>query len=200
MWDDPAAGARLGVMSYHRSVFISATTKGFGEEPSNWRRWIKDILIKQEIDPVEQSVLRPEEEVIKPQIEQKICRVDGVICLIGPYFGARVGRPSEDGKSVASYTQYEWIETRRHRKKALVYLVEDEFFAEGIASEVTEKDLWSVQFRSWQEAFRDLVRQSRGEHQQLRVKTPVELALALVQCNIDIGHAMDSFREWPLNA
>jgi hypothetical protein len=23
---------------------------------------------------------------------------------------------------------------------------------------------------------------------------------ALVQCNIDIGHAMDSFREWPLNA
>lgn len=138
---------------------------------------------------MEQSLLSPEAGVIKAEIERKISGVDGVICLIGPYYGTRLGLPPAEGQPTMSYTQYEWqMTTQDYKKQSLVYLVKDEFFSAGISSEVTPEDACSVHFRAWQDEFRSRLWHAPSEHHQRRVASPVELALALAKIN---------WRQWP---
>jgi len=105
-----------------RRVFISATTAGFGE----WRKRIKNILLAHDIMPVEQEAFQPCSEDLLREISNEIFEADGVICLIGPFYG--FPSPEKRDEYRMSYTQYEWFHTRYLRRPCLTFIAERAFF------------------------------------------------------------------------
>ncbi len=168
-----------------RSVFISATTRGLAE----WRRNIFTILEKQQIEPIEQSLLTPESEVVRAEIEQKISIATGVICLVGPYYGYPLEQANSSGMPALSYTQYEWSLATELSKPRRVYLLEDSFF-EDSASRGTPAPAGpeSDEYRIRQEEFRRMVRAAGTTHPYRSIAKPVDLAMAL---------AMINWNDWP---
>src|SRR5580700_4391772 len=116
-------------MSLRRSVFISATTEGFRE----WRDNIRKILEKQGIEALVQDYFSPSTEHCQLEMERKISRATGVICLVGRYYGSPMGTPPADGRARFSYTQHEWRLAKKYGKPMCVYLVEDSFFTPDAA-------------------------------------------------------------------
>jgi hypothetical protein len=179
-------------MSLRRSVFISATTEGFGE----WRDIITDILLQQDIDPLVQNYLSPELEHCRLEIEREISRATGVICLVGPYYGSPMGTPRADGRARVSYTQHEWCLAKDYGKPTCVYLVEDSFFTPDAAKRsqqnVRPKPDYpdAIHFDKWQREFWEIVNKDTStiNGHRKKIRTPVELALSL---------AMINWNDWP---
>jgi Domain of unknown function (DUF4062) len=161
-------------MRSHRSVFISATSKGLGP----WRKTIADLLIDHGIHPLEQTWLKPEREIVRREIETLISSASGVICLIGPYYGYPLENNS-DGTPSLSYTQYEWWLATKWNKPRLVYLIEDSFFEGEILSEADPRLPGSGQFREWQADFREMIMTKATQYQHRLIPSPEALALAL---------------------
>jgi hypothetical protein len=170
-------------MRSHRSVFISATSKGLGP----WRDTIANLLINHGIRPLEQKWLKPEKGVVRREIETLISSASGVICLIGPYYGYPLEN-NPDGTPSLSYTQYEWWLATKWNKPRLVYLIEDSFFGGEILSEIDPRLLGSGQFHKWQADFREMIMTKETEYQHRLIASPEALAMALA--------AID-WRTWP---
>ena len=171
-------------MQARRSVFISATTRGFAP----WRKVISEVLQAQEVQPREETWFQPEREVIQAHIEAAIRSVTGVICLVGPYYG----HPSDktfDGGRPLSYTQCEWFWATKHDKPRLVYVIEDSFFGEkGIESEEDPRLPDSSRFREWQVKFRQSIKADEKKRPHWCIGSPAELGIRL---------AMINWRKWP---
>lgn len=166
---------------YRSSIFISATSKGFGE----WRDHVRLILEKQGFEPAVQESFEPEALVVQEIVEEKISRASGVISLIGPYYGWPL--QLEDEGNNLSFTQYEWFYAQRRRKPMRVYVTGEGFFGGEIEREDDDQSVPNAKyFAQWQQEFRQHVMQNK--HAYRVVKTPVELALALARIN---------WREWP---
>jgi len=176
-----------------RSVFISATTDGF----SGWRDDIRKILERQGIEALVQDYFAPELEHCQIEMERKISSASGVICLVGPYYGAPMGAIPADGGVRMSYTQYEWTIAKKYDKPMCVYLIEDKFFScgspgapqAGAQKKPNYPD--SMHFDRSQKEFWELVSRDTetvNGHRR-RIGTPVELALCLAMINWNI---------WPL--
>ena len=171
-------------MQSRRSVFISATSRGFAW----WRKVITDILIEQDIHPLEKTWFKPEREVVQPQIERSICSATGVICLIGPYYGYPSHETFQDGRPI-SYTQCEWHWATKYNKPRLVYVIEDSFFGEnGIESEIDPQLPDSFRFREWQGKFRQSIKADEKKRPHGSISSPQALGIAL---------AMINWRKWP---
>ncbi|HEV2805021.1 MAG TPA: DUF4062 domain-containing protein [Chthoniobacterales bacterium] len=162
------------VMRSRRSVFISATSKGFG----TWRKTIADLLIDHGIHPLEQTWLKPEKEIVRREIEVLVSSASGIICLIGPYYGYPLEKNS-DGTPSLSYTQYEWWLATKWNKPRLVYLIEDSFFGHEILPEVDPRLPGSGQFRKWQADFREMIMTKETKYQHRPIGSPEALAMAL---------------------
>jgi uncharacterized protein DUF4062 len=168
-------------MQSRRSIFISATSRGFAW----WREYVADILIAQDIQPLEQTWLTPEREVLPNEIKRRISSATGIVCLIGPYYGYPSQERLEDGRPL-SYTQCEWLWALGKNKPWLVYLIEDCFFGAGkIESEIDPQFPDSCNFRRWQAEFRHGI-SKRYAHRY--IKSPEALAISLAKIN---------WKEWP---
>jgi hypothetical protein len=141
-----------------RSVFISATTRGFAE----LRSTIFQIVRSQGIDPLEQKDLTPEAGPVRAEIEEKISRATGVISLVGPFYGFPMGPPPAEGRARLSYTQHEFRYASTKKKQMLIYIIEDSFFepdllAEGHRQEAAQNLPDARHFRNWQNEFRQVI-------------------------------------------
>lgn len=166
-------------MRSRRSVFISATTKGFVW----WRKAVADILIAQDIDPLEQTWLTPESEIVQRQIENLISSATGVICLIGPYYGYP-SQKRDDGGAPLSYSQFEWCLATKWNKPRRVYIIEDSFFAsqEG-SSEEDSQSPEPVEFQKWQADFRHTITTEEKKYPHRCITSPRNLGIALAMIN-----------------
>jgi hypothetical protein len=171
-------------MHSRRSVFISATSRGFAW----WRKALADILIAQDIEPLEQTWLTPESEIVQRQIEDFISSATGVICLIGIHYGY----PSEkrkDGTPPLSYSQYEWCLATKWNKPRLVYMVAESFFkGVDIPAEADPKVPDSTKFSEWQTDFCQTIRDNEKKYPHRCIASPQALGVAL---------AMINWRKWP---
>lgn len=174
-------------MHSRRSVFISATSKGFAW----WRKAVADILTAQDIDPLEQTWLTPESEIVQRQIESLISSATGVICLIGPYYGYPSQR-THDGAPPLSYSQYEWCVATKWNKPRLVYIIQDSFFEERkILPEEGDPQLSDSDrkaFHEWQADFRQTITRDEKKYPHRCITSPQALGIAL---------AMINWRIWP---
>lgn len=179
-------------MSLRRSVFISATTEGFGE----WRDHIRKILESQDIEALVQDYFSPELEHCRLEMERELSGATGVICLVGPYYGSPMGRPRADGLARVSYTQHEWCLAKEYGKPMCVYLVEDSFFTPDDAKQppqnVRPKPDYpdAIHFDKWQREFWGIVNKDTStlHGHRKKIRTPLELALSL---------AMINWNDWP---
>lgn len=166
-------------MHSRRSVFISATSKGFAW----WRKAVADVLTAQDIDPLEETWLTPESEIVQRQIESLISSATGVICLIGPHYGYP-SQKRDDGGPPLSYSQYEWCLATRWNKPRLVYIIEDSFFAgekdsSGEDSQIPEP----VEFQKWQADFRHTITTEEKKYPHRCITSPQDLGIALAMIN-----------------
>lgn len=156
-----------------RSVFVSATTTGFGL----WRRRVSDILTAHGLTPIEQNASVPGSEKLAQDIGNSIYNADGVICLIGPYYG-QASPKVRDGYRL-SYTQYEWRLAHELPRPCLTFIAGEQFFGGGkIVSADTPEET------TCQQEFIRFVREQGGRGYR-DVQMEVELALELAKVNWD---------------
>ncbi|WP_038164521.1 DUF4062 domain-containing protein [Verrucomicrobium sp. BvORR106] len=168
------------------SVFISATTKGFAE----LRKQIAMILKHQRIEVLEQEHFTPASKIVQREIEEQISRADGVLFLVGPYYGYPMQDVQPDLARRHSYTQYEWHLAKRWGKRSLTYLIEDKFFP-SVESEPEPGREGRFpdegKFTEWQRSFWDEVRAGSKSSARVTVSSELQLAYELAKVN---------WREW----
>jgi hypothetical protein len=155
-------------MSYaarQRTVFISATTSGFEE----WRQILKNIVVAHHWQPDEMGAFVPGTEDLVQKLGNKIHAADGVMCLVGPYYGSKSPvtewvyvtpefKAKWDGYPF-SYTQLELL-LAVHMKKPCLKFVAKETFFEKIKPPKTEED---EQMKQCQREFIDEVKKMGQE-------------------------------------
>ena len=163
-------------MSRQKRVFISGTTQGFGE----WRKHIAVILRAHGIMPVEQEAARPKCARLLKTIKDEIFDADGVICLVGPFYGEP--SPEQTDGFEMSYTQYEWSRAHELKRPCLTFIAERSFFGEMDIENAETPDA-----RACQAEFKDYIVKyekrvgARGGYRC--VATPLGLALELCKVN-----------------
>jgi tetratricopeptide (TPR) repeat protein len=146
-------------------LFVSATSVGLRE----YREETGKVLIHKKILPVSQEYFETDYRAIREMLKKTISKCDGVICLIGPYYGFEpVDRP--DGEHRRSYTQLEFFMARELGKPVYRFLAGEcpEFAAvalepadkeqlqQDFISQVTQTDTIHYSFRDKAE-LRDLI-------------------------------------------
>jgi hypothetical protein len=173
-------------MPIRNSVFISATTKGFAEI----RKKLVVVLRHQRLEVIEQEHFTPASKVVQREIEEQISRADGVLFLVGPYYGYPMEEVRPELGRRCSYTQYEWHLAQRWGKRTLTYLIEDKFFP---SVEREPEPGWEGRFpdegcfTEWQRSFWGEVRAAAKTSARVTISSELQLAYELAKVN---------WREW----
>jgi hypothetical protein len=125
-------------------IFVSAVTKGLG----GYRQAVADYLRQRGIEPVEQNAFGIQSKQLEHLLKDLIRGCDGVICLVGPYFGYA---PSDNPSR--SYTQSEYFTANELQKDIFLFFAADDCPLDPLRPdqqpETPEQRERQRQFREW---------------------------------------------------